>query len=125
MEPGSFSFMFDKKCVISATRSGDLLTRDPLEIAIECGAEDLAEQDEDQGENTLQLLCEIKDQKAVTEAAESLGLCISSTSTNYIPNVPVGLNQEDYDKAVSVVEDLSNHEMVLEIYDNFYLDSNS
>jgi len=117
--------MFDKRCVISATRSGDLLSRDPLEIAIECGAEDLAETDEDQEESTLQLLCEVKNQRAVTEAAESLGLSISSTSTSYIPNNPVGLSQEDYDKAVSVVEDLSNHETVLEVYDNFYLDSNS
>ena len=61
----------------------------------------------------------------MAKAAESLGLSISSTSTNYIPNTPVGLNQEDYDKAVSVVEDLSNHETVLEIYDNFNLDSNT
>lgn len=122
-EPGSFNFMFDKKGIISATASGELLNRDPLEIAIECGAEDLLGNDDDQDADTLQFVCEVADIKDVTQAAESLGLTIMSSRINYVPNTTIGLNEMEYDKAIGTVEDLSNHENVLEIYDNFYLDN--
>lgn len=117
--------MFDKKSIISATASGDLLNRDPLEIAIECGAEDLLETDDDQDTDTLQFVCEVANIKDVIQAAESLGLTILSSRINYVPNTTIGLNEMEYDKAVGVVEDLSNHENVLEIYDNFYLNNDN
>lgn len=124
-EPGSFNFMFDKKCILFATRSGELLNMDPLEIAIECGAEDLIETGDDQDADTLQFVCEIANIKDVTQAAESLGLTILSSKINYVPNTTISLNQKEYDKALGVIEDLSNHDSVLEIYDNFYLSSDN
>ena len=67
------------------------------------------------------MLCEVKDQKLWQKLQNQY---IFNFNYNYIPNTPVGLSQEDCDKAVSVVEDPSNHEIVLETYsDNFYLDS--
>jgi len=125
-EPGSFNFIFDKKCILFVTRSGKLLNKDPLEIAIECGAEDLVETNNDnQDADTLQFLCEMANIKIVTQAAESLGLTILSSKVNYVPNITISLNQKEYDKALDVIEDLSNHESVLEIYDNFYLSSDN
>ena len=115
--------MFDKKSIISASASGELLNRDPLEIAIECGAEDLVEVDDDQ--DTLQLVCEVANVKDVMQAAESLGLTILSSRKSYVPNTTTGLNQMEYDTALGVIEDLSNHDSVTEIYDNFYLNSDN
>ena len=123
-EPGSFNFMFDKKAIISATGSGELLNRDPLEIAIECGAEDLMETD-DQDADSLQFICEIANIKDVMQAAESLGLTILSSRISYVPNTTIGLNQFEYDKALGVIEDLNNHDNVLEIYDNFYFNNDN
>ena len=120
-EPGSFSFMFDKKGIVSAIANGELLNRDPLEIAIECGAEDLLENDDDQDVDTLQFVCEVANIKDVTQAVESLGLTVLSSRINYVPNNTIGLNEMEYDKAIGTVGDLSNHENVLEIYHNFYL----
>ena len=122
-EPGSFNFMFDKKSIISASASGELLNRDPLEIAIECGAEDLVETDDDQNANSLQFICDVANVKDVIEAAESLGLTILSSRISYVPNTTIGLNQMEYDKALGLIEDLSNHESVLEIFDNFYFNN--
>lgn len=113
--------MFDKKCIISATVNGELLDRDPLEIAIECGAEDLVDNDDDQDANTLQFVCDIANIKDVMRTAESLGLTNVSTRIDYVPNNTIGLDQMEYNKALGVVEELSNHDSVLEIYDNFYL----
>ena len=97
-----------------------------MEIAIECGAEDLVETNNDnQDADTLQFLCEMANIKIVTQAAESLGLTILSSKVNYVPNITISLNQKEYDKALDVIEDLSNHESVLEIYDNFYLSSDN
>ena len=123
-EPGSFNFMFDKKSIISASASGELLNRDPLEIAIECGADDLVETD-DQDADTVQFVCEVANVKDVMQAAESLGLTILSSKISYVPNTTVGLNEVEYDKAIGVIEDLSNHDSILEIYDNFYLNNDN
>ena len=123
-ESGSFNFMFDKKSIISATPSCELLNRDPLEIAIECGAEDLIEAD-DQDTDNLQFVCEVANTKDVMQAAESIGLTILSSRINYMPNTTIGLNQMEYDKALGVIEDLSNHDSVLEIYDNFYFNNDN
>ena len=122
-EPGSFIFMFDKKSIISATATGELLNRDPLEIAIECGAEDLVEPDDDP--DSLQFICDVANVKDVLQAAESLGLTILSSRISYVPNTTIGLNQIEYDKALGVIEDLSNHESVLEIFDNFYFNNDN
>ena len=125
-EPGSSSFMFDHKAVIRVPREE---VSDPMELAIEVGAEDVIipnKSDESQDgtdDDCYQLKCEPTDLKSVSEAVMEKGLSVSSATLEYIPKNYVSLDEVVYHKAVRLVDLLLEIPDVMEVYDNFVMKS--
>ena len=153
-EPGSASFVFEHKGVVCIAKSELKSDADPLELAIDVGAEDIIEDsdidedlndEDDTGENGgvkeenregqqevgvvseeeyIRLKCEPTELNSVSKAVKSKGLSLASASLEYLPTSYVSLEKGPYEKAVHLVELLNEHDDVVEVYDNFVVDKN-
>lgn len=122
-EPGSSSFNFEHKGIVQVSLTeGDGANIDPLDLAIEVGAEDCSAEGEDDG-NSVQLQCEPHDLNAVCNAVKAKGLTVSSASVEYLPKSYVALTEQQVDKAEKLVELLSEHNDVVGVHCNYELDS--
>ena len=128
-EPGSSSFMFEHKGMVRVPReelsssATKMQYSDPLELAIDVGAEDVISNGEEGGsdDECYQLKCEPNHLKAVSDAVKEKGFSVSSETLEYIPKSYVSLDHQAYDKATKLVDLLSSHADVMEVYDNFSL----
>ncbi len=121
-EPGSASFAFEHKGVVQIPR--EELERlpscsDPMELAIEVGAEDVVHVHE---EELVALKCDSSDMRAIVEAVQERGLTVSSATLEYLPKNLVSLTPESCESAERFVEVLSRHSDVVEVYSNFVLE---
>ena len=122
-EPGSSSFMFEHKGIIQLSLTEeDMANIDPLDLAIEVGAEDCRAESDDQG-STLQLQCEPNDLNAVCNAVKAKGLTVTSVSVDYLAKSYVALTEQQVEKAEKLVDLLSDHSDVVGVYSNYELDS--
>ena len=127
--PGSSLFMFEHKAVIRVPREEVLQSAysDPLELAIEVGAEDVimsSSSDEggsDSEDDCFQFKCEPSEMKSVSDAVTKMGLTLSSSTLEYIPKSCVPLEEKLYNKAIRLVDLLTENPDVMEVYDNFTL----
>ena len=132
--------MFDHKGVIRVPLYEFDASTDPLEVAIEVGAEDVQRDRDSNSEGASSLdsttdneqiseelyvrfLCHPSALTTVSKALKSLGYTVAGGSLEYIPKSLVHLSQESYDSAVKLVCTLSEHSDVTEVYDNFALQS--
>lgn len=128
--PGSSLFMFEHKAVIHVPREEVLHSAysDPLELAIEVGAEDVIMSDNgrsDSEEECYQFKCEPSEMRSVSDAVVKMGLTVSSSTLEYIPKSYVCLDERLYNKAVRLVDLLTENPDVMEVYDNFTLQTSS
>ena len=127
--PGSSLFMFEHKVVIRVPREEVLQSAysDPLELAIEVGAEDvIMSSTSDEGgsdceDDCYQFKCEPSEMKFVSDAVTKMGLTVSSSTLEYIPKSYVPLDEKLYHKAIRLVDLLTENLDVMEVYDNFTL----
>ncbi|XP_062859943.1 translational activator of cytochrome c oxidase 1 [Trichomycterus rosablanca] len=108
---------FDKKGVIAADRGGMTMER-ALELAIESGAEDVHEAEDDEEKPVLQFVCDMNSMKAVRAALETLGVRTLSAGVEYIANSTAPLALDLLDSSASLLEALSDHPDVVRVWDN-------
>ena len=126
-EPGSSAFIFDQKAIIelSIDASNSSYTEDPMELAIEVGAEDVEVQNDAEGGETegrlIQLECGSSELSAVCAAVRERGLEVTSASVVYLPRSSVSLTPEQFEKAEKLVEMLSDQSDVVTVYSNHEL----
>ncbi|XP_001376698.2 translational activator of cytochrome c oxidase 1 isoform X1 [Monodelphis domestica] len=89
-----------------------------LELAIEAGAEDVQEPENDDEKNMLRFICDIPSLHEVRTKLDSLGLCSLSCVLEFIPNMKVKLSDEDMEAAAHLIEALNSYEDVIRVYDN-------
>lgn len=138
-EPGSSLFNFEHKGIVRIPCSELQASRtDPMDLAIEVGAEDVtADLTEPEGDESpatsgselveggvadhscFQFRCDLANLTGVSDAIKSRSFTISSASFEYIPKTYVELNLKRYNKALRVTGLLSEQEDVMEVYDNF------
>ncbi|HZD64987.1 MAG TPA: YebC/PmpR family DNA-binding transcriptional regulator [Acidimicrobiales bacterium] len=112
-EPGSVSWQFQRKGVVLLPRSLD--EEDLTMVALEAGAEDLA----DDGE-VWRITCAPTDLTGVRTALEGAGIPIESTEVAMIPTTTVPLATEDEArKVLRVVDALEDHDDVQNVWSNF------
>ena len=126
-EPGSSLFMFEHKGIIQVQKEelSKSQMSDPLELAIEIGAEDVLESLGEAEEEICQFKCEPSDLKMVSDALRKRGLAISSATLEYIPKSYVSLDSNAYEKATRLVDHLSEDSDVMDIHSNFLLKDDS
>ncbi|XP_051013823.1 translational activator of cytochrome c oxidase 1 [Acomys russatus] len=89
-----------------------------LELAIEAGAEDVTEAEDEEEKSLFKFICDASSLHQVRKKLDALGLCSVSCSLEFIPNSKVQLADPDLEQAVHLIQALNNHEDVIHVYDN-------
>lgn len=89
-----------------------------LELAIEAGAEDVKETEDEEEKSIFKFICDASSLHQVRKKLDSLGLCPVSCTLEFIPNTMVHLGDPDLEQAAHLIQALGNHEDVIQVYDN-------
>ncbi|XP_064127017.1 translational activator of cytochrome c oxidase 1 isoform X2 [Loxodonta africana] len=108
-----------------------------LELAIEAGAEDVIETEDEEEKNIFKVhvrqkahtlhrhllseyrfICDASSLHQVRKKLDSLGLCSVSCMLEFIPNIKVQLADHDLERAAHLIQALGSHEDVIQVYDN-------
>ncbi|XP_054430885.1 translational activator of cytochrome c oxidase 1 isoform X2 [Pteronotus mesoamericanus] len=89
-----------------------------LELAIEAGAEDVKETEDEEERSIFKFICDASSLHQVRKKLDSLGLCPVSCTLEFIPNTMVRLADPDLEQAAHLIQALGNHEDVIQVYDN-------
>ncbi|CAI9163574.1 unnamed protein product [Rangifer tarandus platyrhynchus] len=89
-----------------------------LELAIEAGAEDVKETEDEEEKNIFKFICDASSLHQVRKKLDSLGLCSVSCTLEFIPNTKVQLADPDLEQAAYLIQALGSHDDVIHVYDN-------
>jgi YebC/PmpR family DNA-binding regulatory protein len=111
-EPGSVSWMFDKKGVLLV--DAGRWSEDDLMPAIDAGAEDLVEEGD-----SIRIVCESAQLRAVAEALDAAGVEVQSTEQTMVPRTVVELDAHDARKLLKLLDALDEQDDVDQVHANF------
>ena len=113
-ETGSVAFMFDRKGIFEFEK-GKVDEEKLMEIALEAGAEDVADK-----ENSLVVITDPNDFETVKETLEKEGLKTEEAEITMYPQNEIDIiDTETATKILKLYDDLEDNEDVQEIYANF------
>ncbi len=116
-EFGCVSWMFDKKGLILVER-GKTSEEEMLDIALEAGAEDVVEE-----ENEFQIFTAPEEFETVRAALEEQGLTLLEASVSMVPKNTIEVTDEKIARSLlKLMESLEDHDDVQNIYSNFDID---
>jgi YebC/PmpR family DNA-binding regulatory protein len=115
-EPGSVSYLFDKRgvIVIDASRYDE----DDLMVAIDAGAEDIALDDD-----VYEVITEPADLSRVRQALEDAGVELESADLAQRPKARVPLQEEDAGKLMKLIDALEESDDVGAVHANYDVDA--
>ena len=112
-EPGAVSWQFDRKGVVLADRAAD--EEDLMLVALEAGAEDLA----DDGE-AWRITTPPTDLHTVRTAVEGAGVSVTSSELTMVPSATVPVEESSVAKRViALIDALDDNDDVQDVYANF------
>lgn len=116
-ESGCVNWMFDKKGLIQIDK-GVISEEELMDKALEAGAEDVVEEDEE-----FQVFTAPEDFDAVREALENDGVQFIEAQVSMIPQNTVDVTEENVAKnLLKLMENLEDHDDVQNVYANFDID---
>jgi YebC/PmpR family DNA-binding regulatory protein len=115
-EPGSVSYLFDKRGVIVVDASR--YDEDDLMAAIDAGAEDIA-----RDEDVFEVITAPGDLQAVREALEQAGVEIERADLTQRPKSRVPVSEADAGKLLKLIDSLEDSDDVSEVNANFDVDA--
>jgi YebC/PmpR family DNA-binding regulatory protein len=115
-DPGSVSYMFNRKGVIVVAK-GDKLDEDTvLDAVLDAGAEEV----NDLGEN-FEVISEATDMVAVRTALQDAGIDYDSADASFVPSVQVELDADGARKIFKLIDALEDSDDVQNVFANFDL----
>jgi YebC/PmpR family DNA-binding regulatory protein len=111
-EPGSVSYLFDKRGLVVIDAS--LYSEDDLLVAVEAGAEDILSDDD-----VLEVFTAPSDLSAVRAAIEGAGIAIDSAEVIQQPQVRVELDEPSAGRLFRLIEALEDNDDVGAVHANF------
>jgi len=115
-EPGSVSYLFDKRGVIVVDASR--FDEDDLMAAIDAGAQDIAPD-----EDVYEIISEPSDLGAVREALQTAGVEIESADVTQRPTVRVPVDEADATRLMKLIDALEEFDDVGAVHANFDVDA--
>ena len=115
-EPGSVSYLFDKRGVI--TVDAGRYDEDDLMPAIDAGAEDIVRDDD-----VLEVISEPADLRAVREALEQAGVDLESADIAQRPRSRVPVQETDAPRLMRLIDALEESDDVAAVHANFDIDA--
>jgi transcriptional/translational regulatory protein YebC/TACO1 len=104
--------MFEKKGVVLV--DGQRYSEDDLIPAIDAGAEDVASEGD-----SLRVVCDPADLRAVRQALEEAGVEVQSTEQSMVPKSTVGLEVDEARRLLRLLDALDDHDDVDQVHANF------
>jgi YebC/PmpR family DNA-binding regulatory protein len=111
-EPGSVAWMFEKKGVLLV--DGDRYSEDDLMAAIDAGAEELTSEGD-----SIRIVCETADLRAVLESLERAGVEVQSTEQSMLPKSTVEVDVNEARKLLKLLDALDEQDDVDQVHANF------
>ncbi|MFJ3774706.1 YebC/PmpR family DNA-binding transcriptional regulator [Streptomyces sp. NPDC090075] len=112
-DPGSVSYLFNRKGVVIVPKSG-LTEDDVLGAVLDAGAEEV----NDLGES-FEVLSEATDMVAVRTALQDAGIDYDSAEANFVPTMQVELDEEGAKKIFKLIDALEDSDDVQNVFANF------
>ncbi|MEN9292946.1 MAG: hypothetical protein RJA01_528 [Actinomycetota bacterium] len=116
-DPGSVSYLFNRKGVVIVKRNqgASLLTEDRiLETVLEAGAEEV----NDLGEN-FEIVSSASDMVGVRTALQSAGIDYESADVSFLPSMSIPLDAENAKAVFELIEAIEECDDVQNVYGNF------
>ncbi len=113
-DPGSVSYMFNRKGVVIVSKAPGITEDRILEHVLDAGAEDVT----DLGES-FEIVSEPSDLVGVRTALQSAGIDYESADTSFLPSVSVPLDAEGATKVFALIDAIEELDDVQNVYGNF------
>ncbi|WP_462185964.1 YebC/PmpR family DNA-binding transcriptional regulator, partial [Frankia sp. CcWB2] len=112
-DPGSVSYLFNRKGVVLIEKTAGLTEDDVLLAVLDAGAEEV----NDVGE-AFEVVSEATDLHAVRVAATGAGLAVTSADISWLPSVSVPLEAEPAAKVLKLIEAVEDLDDVQNVWFN-------
>ena len=113
-DPGSVSYMFNRKGVVIVTKANGITEDKILEHVLDAGAADVT----DLGES-FEIVSEPSDLVAVRTALQGAGIDYESADTSFLPSVSVPLDAEGAAKVFALIDAIEELDDVQNVFGNF------
>ena len=113
-DPGSVSYLFNRKGVVIVPKADGITEDSLLEVVLDAGAEEV----NDLGES-FEIVSEATDLVAVRTAVQGAGFDYESAEATFLPSVTVALDEDGARKVFRLIEALEDSDEVQDVYANF------
>ena len=113
-DPGSVSYLFNRKGLIVVPKAAGLSEEDVLGAALDAGVEDVT----DDGEQ-FEVVSEATDLVGVRRALQEAGIDYESADPTFLPSVTVPLDEEDARRVFRLIDALEDSDDVQNVYANY------
>jgi YebC/PmpR family DNA-binding regulatory protein len=113
-DPGSVSYLFNRKGVVIVSKAGGVTEDDVLLAVLDAGAEEV----NDLGDS-LEVVCEATDRVAVRTALQEAGIDYESADAAFLPTVEVPLDEDQAKRVFRLIEALEDSDDVQDVYANY------
>jgi YebC/PmpR family DNA-binding regulatory protein len=113
-DPGSVSYMFNRKGVVIVAKAAGITEDRILENVLDAGAEDVT----DLGES-FEIVSEPSDLVAVRTALQGAGIDYESADTSFLPSVSVPLDADGAAKVFALIDAIEELDDVQNVFGNF------
>jgi len=113
-DPGSVSYLFNRKGVVIVGKADGVTEDDVLTAVLDAGAEEV----NDLGES-LEVVSEATDLVAVRKALQEAGIDYESADAAFLPTVEVPLDEDQAKRVFRLIEALEDSDDVQDVYANY------
>jgi YebC/PmpR family DNA-binding regulatory protein len=115
-DPGSVSYLFNRKGVILVNKVGQLTEDGILESVLESGAEEV----NDLGDS-FEIVCAPGDLVAVRSALQNSGIDYESADSSFLPTLSIALDADGATKVFALIDAIEELDDVQNVFSNFDL----
>ena len=113
-DPGSVSYLFNRKGVIIVNKAAGTTEDSILEAALDAGVEEV----NDLGES-FEVVCEASDLVAARTALQTAGIDYESADSSFLPSMQIPLDAEGATKVFELIDAIEELDDVQNVYSNF------
>jgi len=114
-DPGSVSYLFNRKGVVVVSKSSGATEDSLLEATLDAGAEEI----KDQGD-TFEIISEASDLVAVRTALQNAGIDYESADSSFVPSMSIPVTDpETAKKLFDLIDAIEESDEVQNVYGNF------
>jgi YebC/PmpR family DNA-binding regulatory protein len=113
-DPGSVSYLFNRKGLVIVNKTKDMAEDDVLLAVLDAGAEEV----NDLGD-TFEVVSEPTDMVAVRTALQASGIDYESADLAFLPSVEIDLDEDQARKVFKLIDVLEDSDDVQDVYANY------